>query len=67
MPDSKPESAYPSKAAWFADLHHTGCRQDGAGNCQDIHCVFCGAGLGGGYVRCRCDGATKVWEGADRG
>jgi hypothetical protein len=61
-----PRADYPNKAAWMANLNHSSCTQDREGNCYSIHCVFCGADIGGGYVRCRCDGATKAWEGATR-
>lgn len=65
MTHQKPRSAYPSKDAWLADLDHTHCTQDRQGNCYNVHCVHCGACLGGGSVRCRCDGATAAWEEAD--
>lgn len=62
MADPKPFDAYPDKATWLADLDHTRCTQDRNGNCYGIHCVFCGASIGGGFVRCRCEGATRAWS-----
>ena len=59
----KPQTAYPDSDAWFADLDHEECRQDREGHCHDIHCVFCGTSLGGGFVRCSCKGAVDAWGG----
>lgn len=61
MADPKPLDAYPDRAAWLADLDHTRCTQDRNGVCYSIHCVFCGGDIGGGFVRCRCAGATRAW------
>lgn len=63
MTNPKPEAAYPTTVAWLADLDHSGCRQDREGTCHDIHCVFCGTSLGGGFVRCSCRGAVALWGG----
>ncbi|MFI7527518.1 hypothetical protein [Nocardia salmonicida] len=50
----KPKDAYPSDAKWFADLDHTKCGKTSEGICYDIHCVYCGAGIGTGWVPCPC-------------
>lgn len=38
--------------AWLDTLDHPTCTRDQDGRCMSIHCVRCGAAMGGGLAPC---------------